>query len=678
MANNSLSTHEQEPCLRVIPLGGLHEIGKNTCVFEYGDDLMLVDGGLAFPTEGMHGVNVVLPDTTFLRENQKRIRGMIVTHGHEDHIGGISHHLKHFNIPVIYGPRLALSMLNGKMDEAGVSKRTKLQTVSPREVVKVGQHFSVEFIRNNHSMADSYSLAIKTPVGTILFTGDFKFDHTPVDGEHFDLERLAFYGDQGVLCLFSDSTNAEVPGFCPPERSVFDNLDRHIANAEGRVIVTTFASSIHRVAMILELALKNGRKVGLLGRSMLNVIGKARELGYMRAPDELFVPIKQINDVSDRETLLLMTGSQGEPLAALSRISRGEHPQVKVKTTDTLIFSASPIPGNTISVVNTIDKLMILGGKVVYGKGEGIHVSGHGFQEDQKLMLALTRPKFFVPVHGEHRMLVCHARTSHAMGVPIDNTLILGNGDVVELTSDSIRRGDPVKCGVELLDQSRNGIVDARVLKERQQMAVDGVVTILTAISTDGAMAAPPRVNLRGVVSTADARKMSLWTEREITWVLENKWKQLSRNTGGKAPEVDWMGVQREVEVGLGRRMRRELQVEPLILCLVQPAPAGTAVYKGRADAEPDNRPAPRGRRDGGGGHPVRRNGHNNGVGTPAPIRQVSRSDSASARPSAPVSASAPAPHAASTSVVEKVETKPGSEPEMPAGRTRRRRSAAA
>merc|ERR1712100_837649 len=540
---------------------------------------MLVDAGLAFPSDGMHGVNVVLPDTSFLRENQKRIRGMIVTHGHEDHIGGIAHHLKHFNIPVIYGPRLALSMLTGKMDEAGVRDRTTLQTVGPRDVVKVGQHFSVEFIRNTHSMADSFSLAISTPVGTVIFTGDFKFDHTPVDGENFDMARLAHHGDKGVLCLFSDSTNSEVPGFCPPERSVFPNLDRHIANAEGRVIVTTFASSIHRVSMILELALKNGRKVGLLGRSMLNVIAKARELGYMRAPDELFVPIKQINDVRDRETLLLMTGSQGEPLAALSRISRGEHPQVKVKTTDTIIFSASPIPGNTISVVNTIDRLMKLGAKVVYGKGENIHVSGHGFQEDQKLMLALAKPKFFVPVHGEHRMLVCHGKSAQTMGVPKDNILIIENGDVVELTPNSIQKGDPVKAGVELLDNSRNGIVDARVLKERQQLAGDGVVTVLAPISTDGKMVAPPRVNLRGVVTTAEPRKMSMWTEREISWVLENRWKQLSRQTGPNNFEVDWIGVQREIENGLSRRMRRELQVEPLILCLVQPAPSGTRAY---------------------------------------------------------------------------------------------------
>ena len=596
MSSNGSKT--QQPTLRVIPLGGLHEIGKNTCVFEFGDDLVLIDAGLAFPSDGMHGVNVVMPDTSFLRENQKRIRGMIVTHGHEDHIGGISHHLKHFNIPIIYGPRLALSLLEGKMSEAGVADRTVLQTVTPREVVKLGQHFKIEFIRNTHSMADSYSLAVTTPVGTVIFTGDFKFDHTPVDGEHFDMARLAHHGDQGVLCLFSDSTNSEVPGFCPPERSVFPCLDRRIAEAEGRVIITTFASSIHRVAMVLELAMKNGRKVSLLGRSMLNVIAKARELGYMRCPDDLFVPIKQIRDLPDRETLLLMTGSQGEPLAALSRISRGEHPQVQVKSTDTIIFSASPIPGNTISVVNTIDRLMMLGAKVVYGKGEGIHVSGHGFQEDQKLMLALTRPKFMVPVHGEHRMLVQHARTAHSMGVPENNTLIIDNGDVVELTADSIRKGDPVKAGIELLDNSRTGIVDARVLKERQQLAEDGVITLLAAVSVDGKMVAPPRVNLRGVVTTAEPRKLSMWAEREVNWVLDNRWKQLCRNTGGKAPEVDWIGVQREIEVGLQRRLRRELQIEPLIICLVQPAPAGTPQYKSKAMEEKDDRPAPRHQRN--------------------------------------------------------------------------------
>ena len=580
------SNQSKDPCLRVIPLGGLGEIGKNTCVFEYGEDIMIVDAGLAFPSDGMHGVNVVMPDTTYLRQNQKKIRGLVVTHGHEDHIGGIAHHLKHFNIPVIYGPPLAMSMLRGKMEEAGVADRTLVETLGARDVVKVGQHFSVEFVRNTHSISDSFSFAITTPVGVIFFTGDFKFDHTPPDGQPADIQRIAEYGDKGVLCLVSDSTNAEVSGFTPSEYSVFPNLDRHIAEAEGRVMLTTFASSTHRVAMIIELAMKNGRKVGLLGRSMLNVVGKARELGYMRCPDDLFFPVRHIRDLPDRETLLLMTGSQGESMAALSRIARGEHQHVQLKTTDTVIFSSSPIPGNTISVMHTIDKLVQLGAKVVYGKEHGIHVSGHGCQEDQKLMLALTKPKFFIPVHGEYRMQVLHGKTAQSMGVLEDNILVLENGDVVELRPDSMIQADPVKAGIELLDQTRSGIVDARVLKERQQLAEDGAVTVLAAISTDGVMVAPPRVNLRGVVTSLEPKKLSFWTEKEIAWVLENRWRQLARQTGPKSIEVDWMGIQREIEVGLARRMRRELQVEPLILCMVQPAPGGTPAYKGSVDQQ--------------------------------------------------------------------------------------------
>ena len=589
-SQGSKNNQTKSPCLRIIPLGGLGEIGKNTCVFEYGDDIMILDAGLAFPTDGMHGVNVVMPDTTYLRENQNRIRGLVVTHGHEDHIGGISHHLKNFNIPIVYGPPLAMSMLRGKMEEAGVADRTTIQVCGPREVIKVGQHFSVEFVRNTHSISDSYSFAVTTPVGVVFFTGDFKFDHTPPDGQPSDLARMAHYGDKGVLCLLSDSTNSEVTGFTPSEYSVFPNLDRYIATAEGRVMVTTFASSTHRVAMLLELAMKNGRKVGLLGRSMLNVVGKARELGYMRFPDDLFFPIKQIRDLPDRETFLLMTGSQGESMAALSRIARGEHQHVQLKTSDTVIFSASPIPGNTISVMHTIDKLIKLGAKVIYGKDKGIHVSGHGCQEDQKWMLGLTRPKYFIPVHGEYRMQVLHGKTAVSMGVHPENVLVMENGDVAELRPDSLLQGSPVKSGVELLDSSRTGIVDTRVLKERQQLADDGVITVLTPISTDGVMVAPPRVNLRGVITNVDAKTMVNWTEREINWVLENRWKQLVLKTGGKSVEVDWIGLQREVESGLSRRLRREVQAEPLVLCLVQPAPGGTRAYKPQLDQQPDSR----------------------------------------------------------------------------------------
>ena len=571
-----------DPCLKIIPLGGLHEIGKNTCIFEYGNDLILVDAGLAFPSDGMHGVNVVMPDTTYLQSNLHKFRGLIVTHGHEDHIGGISHHLKKFNIPLIYGPPLAIAMLRGKMEEAGVTDRANLQTVEARQVIKLGQHFSIEFVRNTHSISDSFSLALTTPVGVVFFTGDFKFDHAPPDGKFADVERMAYYGEKGVLCMLSDSTNSEVQGFVPSESSVFPNLDRIIGEAEGRVMLTTFASSTHRVAMVIELAMKHGRKIGLLGRSMLNVVGKCRELGYIRCPDDLFFPIKTIRDLPDRETLLLMTGSQGEAMAALSRIARSEHQNVQLKTTDTVIFSSSPIPGNTISVCHTVDKLVHLGAKVIYGKEHGIHVSGHGCREDQKMMISLIRPKFFVPVHGEYRMQVLHGKTAASMGISPNNILVLDNGDTIELRPNSMIQGKPVKAGIEMLDNTRTGIVDARALKERQQLADDGIVTILIPISTDGNMAAPPRVSLRGVVTSADPRKMSLWTEKEISWVLENRWKQLSRQTGPKNFEVDWIGVQREIESGLTRRMRRELQVEPLILCLVQPAPSGTPAYKPR------------------------------------------------------------------------------------------------
>ncbi len=641
-SQSSKNNQSKSPCLRIIPLGGLGEIGKNTCVFEYGDDIMILDAGLAFPTDGMHGVNVVMPDTTYLRENQSRIRGLVVTHGHEDHIGGISHHLKNFNIPIIYGPPLAMSMLRGKMEEAGVADRTTIQVCGPREVIKVGQHFSLEFVRNTHSISDSYSFAVTTPVGVVFFTGDFKFDHTPPDGQPSDLARMAHYGDKGVLCLLSDSTNSEVTGFTPSEYSVFPNLDRYIATAEGRVMVTTFASSTHRVAMLLELAMKNGRKVGLLGRSMLNVVGKARELGYMRFPDDLFFPIKQIRDLPDRETFLLMTGSQGESMAALSRIARGEHQHVQLKTSDTVIFSASPIPGNTISVMHTIDKLIKLGAKVIYGKDKGIHVSGHGCQEDQKWMIGLTRPKYFIPVHGEYRMQVLHGKTAVSMGVHPENVLVMENGDVAELRPDSLIQGSPVKSGVELLDSSRTGVVDTRVLKERQQLADDGVITVLTPISTDGVMVAPPRVNLRGVITNVDAKTMVNWTEREINWVLENRWKQLVLKTGGKSVEVDWIGLQREVESGLSRRLRREVQAEPLILCLVQPAPGGTRAYKPQLEQQVDSKQV---------------------------VRKTADKSLNSANSSVPIKETNPKTETSTVNNENQSE-------DMPSGRTRRRRSA--
>lgn len=559
-----------EPTLNIIPLGGLHEIGKNTCVFEYDDEIMLLDAGLAFPTDGMHGVNVVLPDVTYLRENQHKIKGMIVTHGHEDHIGGIPFHLKYFNIPIIYGPRLAMALLNGKLEEAGVRDRTLLHSVLPRDVVRVGSNFFVEFIRNTHSIADSFTVAIQTPIGVVIHTGDFKIDHTPVDGDKFDFQKLAEHGEKGVLCLISDSTNAEVSGFTPSEKSVVPNLDRVFTQASGRLIVTTFASSVHRVNILLQLAAKHGRSVAVLGRSMLNVIDHARNLGYIYCKDELFVPLKASRNIPDEKLLILTTGSQGEPLAALTRIARGEHSQVKVREGDTVVFSANPIPGNTIAVVNTIDRLMMQGANVIYGRNQGIHVSGHGCQEDHKLMIALTRPKFFLPVHGEHRMLVKHAETAQSMGIPAENMVIVDNGDRVELTQKAITKGERVSAGIELVDTSRSGMVDDHVLKERQQLAGDGIVTVAALVNSHGQLVKAPEVQLRGVVFADDNGQLQRWITREIEMVLPERWVEFCREGDKGEREIDWVGLRAQIELGIRRRLRRELQTNPLIIVILQ------------------------------------------------------------------------------------------------------------
>lgn len=559
-----------QPTLKIIPLGGLHEIGKNTCVFEINDEILLLDAGLAFPTDGMHGINIVLPDMTYLRENRHKIKGMIVTHGHEDHIGGIPYHLKQFDIPVIYGPRLAMALLRGKLEEAGVADRTKIQTVAPRDIIRIGDSFFVEFIRNTHSIADSFTIALHTPVGVVIHTGDFKFDHTPVDGETYDFAKLAEHGEKGVLCLISDSTNSEIPGFTPSERSVFPNLDRYIAQAKGRVMITTFASSVHRINMAIELAMKHGRKVCVVGRSMLNVIAQARNLGYVNCPDSVFEPLQSANHLPDDKVLILTTGSQGEPLAAMTRIANGEHRQVRIRKGDTVIFSANPIPGNTIAVVNTIDKLMMQGANVIYGRDKGIHVSGHGCQEDQKLMISLTRPQFFLPVHGEHRMLVQHSKTAQSMGIPAENMVIIDNGDIVELTETSIAKNGKVPSGIQLVDNA--GIVhdQTKVMEERQQLAADGVVSVAVAIGWDGKLMAKPQVNLRGVVTGVEQSLIEALIQKTMENCLVDRWSRFARSFDSGQVDVDWTGLQIELESALQRLVRRELQSRPLVVLMMQ------------------------------------------------------------------------------------------------------------
>lgn len=567
-----MSKNETATALKVIPLGGLHEIGKNTCVFEYNDEIVLLDAGLAFPTEDMHGVNIVLPDVTYLRENRHKIKGMIVTHGHEDHIGGIAYHLKQFDIPVIYGPRLAMAMLEGKLEEAGVRDRTELRSVRPREIVRIGSAFLVEFIRNTHSIADSFTVAIHTPLGVVIHTGDFKFDHTPVDGEFFDIQRLAEHGEKGVLCLISDSTNSEVPGHTPSERSVYPNLDRIFSQATGRILITTFASSVHRINMILELAQKQNRVVSVVGRSMLNLIAHARNLGYIKCPDNLLQPLQSIRQLPDEKVLILTTGSQGEPMSAMTRISRGDHPHLKIRPGDTVVFSANPIPGNTIAVVNTIDRLMMQGAKVIYGREQGIHVSGHGCQEDQKLMIALTRPKFFLPVHGEHRMLIKHAQTAQSTGIPPENMVIINNGDVVELSQDAIRVAGSVPAGIELVDTSGCGIVNGQVLQERQRMAEEGIITIAAAMDWNGKLLTKPEIHLRGVVTSMERSFLQKWVQERIEQFLSDRWSGFAQSIDGQQVDVDWAGLQAHLERELGRAIRRELQSQPTVT-LLMPTP---------------------------------------------------------------------------------------------------------
>ncbi|WP_449419248.1 ribonuclease J [Phormidium nigroviride] len=564
-----MTKNSSEPTLKIIPLGGLHEIGKNTCVFEYEDEIILLDAGLAFPSDGMHGVNIVLPDMTYLRENKEKIKGMIVTHGHEDHIGGIPYHLKQFEIPVIYGPRLAMALLAGKLEEAGVSNRTELRTVRPRDIVRIGKHFLVEYIRNTHSMADSFTVAIHTPVGVLIHTGDFKIDHTPVDGEFFDFQKLAEYGEKGVLCLISDSTNSEIPGFTPSERSVYPNLDRVFAQAPGRILVTTFASSVHRLQIVLELAKKHNRYVAVVGRSMLNVIAHARNLGYIKCEDNIFQPLKAVRNMPDEKLIILTTGSQGEPMSAMTRISNCEHQEIRIKKGDTVVFSANPIPGNTIAVVNTIDRLMMLGANVIYGRDKGIHVSGHGCQEDQKLMIAMTKPKFFLPVHGEHRMLIQHSKTAQSMGIPAENMVIIDNGDVVELNQNSISVGGKVASGIELVDGSRAGVVKENVLKERQQLAEDGIVTVAAALGWEGKLIVKPEIHLKGVVTNVERSLLQRLITQTIETVLSDRWSEFAKPVGSKV-EVDWVGVQTQLERAIHRLLRREIQSNPLLVFLMQ------------------------------------------------------------------------------------------------------------
>ena len=498
----------KKPKLKIIPLGGLHEVGKNITVFEYDDEIIVVDCGLSFPEDDMLGVDLVIPDITYLKRNEEKIKGLIITHGHEDHIGSVPYLLKQIDIPV-YAPKLAMGLIRNKLEEHRILRSSTLIEVTQGQKIKFGKYFEVEFIRSTHSIPDSVMLAIKTPVGTILHTGDFKVDYTPIDGKIMDLGRIAELGNQGILALMSDSTNAERKGFTMSESSIGPVFDELFDGCTKRIVVATFASNVHRVQQIVSSAVKYHRKIAICGRSMINMITTAKELGYIDCPDDIFIDIDTMSTYNDEQLVIITTGSQGETMSALTRMAAGDHRKVKITPNDLVIISANPIPGNEKSVSKVIDDLMQIGAEVVYSALADVHVSGHACQEEQKLIFALSKPKFFIPVHGEYRQLRAHSETAQMMGIPAKNIVMMENGRVVELDENEMKLGGMVPNGRVLVDGLGVGDVGNIVLRDRQHLSQDGlIVIVLTMDSSTGEVVAGPDVISRGFVYVRESENL--------------------------------------------------------------------------------------------------------------------------------------------------------------------------
>ena len=494
--------------IKIIPLGGLHEIGKNITVFEYENEIIVVDCGISFPEDDMLGVDLVIPDITYLIKNQEKIKGMVITHGHEDHIGGIPYFLKQINVP-IYATRLAAGLISNKLEEHKLLRSTEMHIVNQGETIKLGNNFKVEFIRSSHSIPDSVMLAITTPSGTILHTGDFKVDYTPIDGQLMDFSRIAELGKQGILALMSDSTNSERKGFTMSERSVGDVFDKLFSNCTKRIVVATFASNVHRIQQIVNSAVKYGRKIAVCGRSMINIITTSMELGYIKCPENIFIDIDMIESYTDDQLVIITTGSQGEPMSALTRMAAGDHRKVKITPNDLIIISANPIPGNEKYISKVIDDLMQLGAEVVYSALADIHVSGHACQEEQKLIMALAKPKYFIPVHGEYRQLRAHEETAEAMGIDKENIFMLTNGRVLEMNEYEAKFTGTVPSGRVLVDGLGVGDVGNIVLRDRQHLAQDGlIIIVLTMDSSTGEVVAGPDVISRGFVYVRESENL--------------------------------------------------------------------------------------------------------------------------------------------------------------------------
>lgn len=548
------------PPVHIIPLGGLNEIGKNMTVYECQGDMFIVDCGLSFPDADMLGVDLVIPDFTYVEKNIDKIKGVVITHGHEDHIGAIPYLLKKFNIPVYASP-LAIGLIKGKLKEHSLNGKNVLNVVNPGDKIKMGC-MTVEFVHVNHSIPDAMAMAIHTPAGIIVHTGDFKVDYSPIEGEAIDLARFAELGGEGVLCLLSDSTNAERPGFTPSERKVGQSFQGLFQSAEGkRIIIASFASNIHRIQQIINTAKEFDRKVAVSGRSMENVVSVAMELGYLKVPDGILVGIDEIARYPKDRTIIITTGSQGEPMSALSRMASGEHRKVTVSSEDFIIISATPIPGNEKHVTRVVNELLKLGADVVYEAMYEVHVSGHACQDELKMMLALTRPKYFVPVHGEFKHLRIHSRLATDMGVPKENIHVGEIGQIIELNEKEMKVVGTAEAGRVLVDGLGVGDVGAIVLRDRRHLSQDGlIVVVMTMESASGALLAGPDIVSRGFVYVRESEELISEAKQVVKNIVDYCIDHGIR---------DWTTIKSEVRDGLSNYIYKKTKRGPMILPII-------------------------------------------------------------------------------------------------------------
>lgn len=542
--------------LKVIPLGGLGEIGKNITVFEYGNDIIVVDCGIAFPDDEMLGIDLVLPDTTYLINNKSKVRGIVVTHGHEDHIGAIPYILKELNVP-IYGTRLTLGLIENKLVEHGILSNSVLNIVGQGETIDLGA-FKVEFIRSTHSIADAVALAIHTPVGVVIHTSDFKIDYTPIVGESIDLSRFAQLGEKGVLLLMCDSTNVERPGYTMSERTVGEAFEEIFVDSNSRILIATFASNIHRIQQVVNAAIKFNRKVAICGRSMVNVSNKAMELGYLTIPEGVLIDIEHIKNYQSKELVIITTGSQGEPMSALTRIAAGDHRQVEIMEGDLVVISATPIPGNEKTVFRVINDLFKKGAKVIYEAMADIHVSGHACREELKLIHCLVKPTYFLPVHGEYRHLKQHADLAQNLGMPPENIFIMDIGEVLELNSNRAGKNGKVTSGKVLVDGLGVGDVGNIVLRDRKHLSEDGMIIVIVTIQKEtGQLITGPDVISRGFIYV-----------RESDELMEEV-KQICKNALQRCEGKNWTTQKNAIKESLQKFLYLKIKRNPMILPII-------------------------------------------------------------------------------------------------------------